>query len=78
MTGYRNLAEKPKWEATAVPKPSFDSMAERQLWEEAMRANPRQPGEEAWMWLDRVVLAAKSGRPARLPYREPGSDDGEE
>ena len=74
MTGYRNLTDKPKWESVAVPRPSFDSMAERQVWEDAIRANPRLPGEEAWEWMERVAAAARIGSAPRLPYREPGEE----
>lgn len=74
MTGYRNLAEKPQWEATIVPRPVFDSLAERQVWDDAIKANPRQPGEQAWQWMERVAMAAKSGLAPRLPYRDPGQE----
>jgi hypothetical protein len=63
--------EAPKWEGVAVPKPSFESMAERSIWEEARISTPRLPGEESWRWIERIIAKAQAPK----PLREPGSDD---
>jgi len=77
--GYRNRSAEPKkaWTPVIVPRPSYASADDARRWQEAVRATPRQPGEDPCDWARRVEVKAK-GLPdpdVRLPYaREPGED----
>lgn len=51
-----------------VPRPVFSGVSELRRYEEAVRLNPRKPGEGAMTYIARVAEAVQANR-------EPGADD---
>lgn len=80
MTGYRNLTKEQEQSVPSGPPASYPSRSlfngpgDKAAWDAAHAANPRKPGEEIVVWLERVKAAAE--KPTRLPYvdRDPGEE----
>jgi hypothetical protein len=62
------------WTPVVLPGEPFETAIERLRYEDAVRRNPRQPGEWVDAWAERVRAAAHGVEQSRLPYRDPADE----
>ncbi len=52
-------SERPRLEPVICPRPVFENVGEKLMFEYAVESTPRRAGEPLWEWMGRVAAAAK-------------------
>jgi len=70
IRSFADAAEKPTWTPVVNPLPRYESLSEKQRWEQAAAENPIQEGEGRAAWSERVGAAARPVGDRQLPARD--------